>query len=211
MKGSGDVPIHLGLRYDRTFTPAVGSEEKNNNKLGEMDYQRGIYILQASAPPCSQVGKYPCVPAPADAPPGWLPPHVVVSPNGKILQDTTKNFQPRLGLAWRVGPKTAVRAAAGVFFDNYSGVSQIARNPIGTWPSLGFQSASNLNYPTPSQVLPSVGAANPLPSASLPLADPFVQTAYFFDPAWKNAYSIQWNFGVQRQIGSGLLATLNYV
>jgi hypothetical protein len=68
-----------------------------------------------------------------------------------------------------------------------------------------------LNDPTPTQILPSIPAANPLPSASLPLANPFIQTAYFFDPDWKNAYSIQWNFGVQRQVGSGLLATLNYV
>ena len=180
-KASGKLTLNLGLRYDRTFTPSAGTEAKNNNKMGDMDFQRGIYILQAMAPPCSQVGKFPCIPAPAGAPAGWLPPNVVLSPNGKILQDTTKNFQPRVGFAYRTGPKMAIRGAIGVFFDNYSGVTQIARNPIGTWPSLGFQSASNLNYPTPTQILPSVPASNPLPSASLPLADPFAQTAYFFN------------------------------
>lgn len=210
-KVTGKLTLNLGLRYDRTFTPSAGTEELNNNKIGDMDYQRGIYILQAIAPPCSQVGKYPCIPAPAGAPAGWLPPNVTVSPNGKILQDTTKNFQPRLGMAYRMGPKTVLRAAGGMFFDNFSGITQTARNPIGTWPSLGFQSASNLNYPTPTQVMPSVAAVNPLPSASLPLADPFVQTAYFFDPNWKNAYSIQWNFGFQREFGAGILAAVNYV
>ncbi|MBI4908295.1 MAG: TonB-dependent receptor [Acidobacteria bacterium] len=210
-KASSNLTINLGLRYDRTFTPAAGTEKYNNNKIGDMDYQTGTYILQATAPPCSQVGKYPCIPTPAGAAAGWLPANVRVSPNGKILQDTTLNFQPRLGLAYRMGPKTAIRASSGIFFDNYSGVTQIARNPIGTWPSLGFQSAANLNYPTATQVLPSVPATNPLPSASLPLADPFAQSAYFFDPNWKNAYSLQWNIGVQRQIGSRILTTVNYV
>lgn len=210
-KATSRLTVNLGLRYDRTFTPSAGTPDKNNDKIGDMDFQRGIYILQAMAPPCSEVGKFPCIPAPAGAPAGWLPKNVVLSPNGKILQDTTKNFQPRVGLAYRIGPRTAIRSAIGVFFDNYSGVTQIARNPIGTWPSLGFQSASNLNYPTPTQVLPSVTASNPLPSASLPLADPFKQTAYFFDPNWKNAYSTQWNFGVQHELKSGMLATVNYV
>ena len=210
-KATSKLTINLGLRYDRTFTPSAGTEAQNNNKMGDMDFQRGIYILQAVAPPCSTVGHFPCIPTPAGAAAGWLPANVQVSPNGKILQDTTMNFQPRVGFAYRQGPKTAIRGSMGVFFDNYSGVTQIARNPIGTWPSLGFQSASNINYPTPTQVVPVVSYANPLPSASLPLADPFAQSAYFFDPNWKNAYSIQWNFGVQREIGNGLLATMNYV
>ena len=68
-----------------------------------------------------------------------------------------------------------------------------------------------MNLPTSAQVLPSVFAANPLPSAVFPLADPFVQTAYFLDPNWKNAYSIQWNFGVQRQVTNNTVLNVNYV
>ncbi len=210
-KVSTNLTVNMGLRYDRTFTPSAGTEADNNNKIGNMDYQRGVYILQATAPSCAVAGKFPCIPTPAGAPAGYLPPNVVVSPSGKILKDTTMNFQPRLGLAYRMGPKTAIRASAGMFFDNYSGITQIARNPIGTWPSLGFTSASNMNLPTSAQVLPSVFASNPLPSAVFPLADPFVQTAFFLDPNWKNAYSIQWNFGVQRQVTNNTVVNVNYV
>jgi outer membrane receptor protein involved in Fe transport len=210
-KATANLTINAGLRYDRTFIPTAGTEGANNNKVGDMDYNRGVYILQAVAPPCSVTKKSPCVPAPDGAPASYLPPRVEISPSGKVFSDTTKNFQPRLGLAYRMGPKTALRASSGVFFDNYSGVTQISRNFIGTWPSLGFQSVSNLNYPVSASPLPSISAFNPLPSAVFPLADPFIQTGYFADPNWENAYSIQWNIGVQHQVASNFLATVNYV
>jgi hypothetical protein len=90
-------------------------------------------------------------------------------------------------------------------------VLQISRNFIGTWPALGFQSAANLNYPQASALTPNVSGFNPLPSASLPAADPFSQSAYWADPNWKNAYSIQWNGGVQHQLAKSMLLTANYV
>jgi len=210
-KATDNLTVNLGLRYDRTFIPTAGTESANNNKVGDMDYNTGTYILQKMAPPCAVAKKPPCIPAPEGAPAGWLPPHVVVSPTGKIYQDTTKNFQPRVGIAYRLGQKTVIRLSSGIFFDNYSGVIQLSRNFIGTWPSLGYQSVSNLNYPTSSQPTPSVSGLNPLPSAVLPDADPFKQSAYFADPNWKNAYSLQWNGGFQHQLTSAMLVTMNYV
>lgn len=210
-KATSRLTVNLGLRYDRTFIPTAGTDGGNNNQVGNMDYNRGVYVIQKSAPPCDVAKKSPCVPAPPGAPAGWLPANVEVSPTGKVYTDTKLNFQPRLGFAYRMGSKTVWRGSTGVFFDNYSGVTQLARNFIGTWPSLGFQSAALLNYPTAAQVLPSISATNPLPSAVLPLANPFQQTAYFGDPNWKNAYSIQWNFGFQHQLTNDVLIAANYV
>lgn len=208
-KASDRLTINLGLRYDRTFIPTAGTEAANNNKVGDMDFNTGTYILQKAAPPCAAVGKPPCIPTPAGAPAGWLPPNVVVSPRGKIYRDTTKNFQPRLGIAYRLSQRTAIPRA--FFFDNYSGVTQISRDFIGTWPSLGWQSVSNLNYPTSVQVLPVISATNPLPSAVLPEAHPFNQVGYIADPNWRNGYSIQWNAGFQHQLFPSTLITMNYV
>ena len=59
--------------------------------------------------------------------------------------------------------------------------------------------------------LPTITAFNPLPSATLPVANPFTQSTYVVDPNWKNAYSIQWNFGFQHELTQGLLASVNYV
>ena len=210
-KATSKLTLNLGLRYDRTFIPTAGTDEANTNMVGNMDYNRGKYVIQKIAPPCETAKKSPCVPAPAGAPAGWLPANVEVSPTGKIFEDTKLNFQPRLGAAYRASSRLVLRAAAGVFFDNYSGVTQLARNFIGTWPSLGFQSATLINYPSSGQTLPSVSGTNPLPSAVLPLADPFVQTAYFGDPNWKNAYCIQWNGGFQYEATPGFIWTMNYV
>jgi hypothetical protein len=176
-----------------------------------MDYNRGKYVIQKIAPPCETAGKPPCIPAPPGSPAGWLPANVEVSPTGKIFEDTKLNFQPRLGVAYRASSLLVFRLGGGIHFDNYSGIMQLARNFSGTWPSLGYQSASLMNYPSSTQPLPEVSGTNPLRSAVLPLADPFVQTAYFGDPNWKNAYSIQWNAGFQYQASATSVWTMNYV
>lgn len=210
-KVTNNLTVNLGLRYDRTFIPPVGTDDGNNNYIGNMDYNLGVYVLQRVPAACGAAGKAPCIPAPAGAPAGWLPANVVVSPDGKTMHDTTKNFQPRIGLAWRLGPKTVFRASSGVFFDSYSGINQLSRNFAGTWPTIGYQTLATLNYPTSSQPLPSVPATNPLPSASYPEATPFTQVVRFVDPRWQNPYSLQWNAGFQHQISSSMLVTLNYV
>ena len=207
-KALDNLVINMGIRYDRPFYPSAGTNADNNNKIGDMDYYNGTYILQALAPPCSQTGAPPCI----NTPGGALPAHVVVSPTGKILKDDLLNIQPRFGIAYRPDPKTAVRAAFGIFFDDLSGTTQLARNPIGSWPSLGSQSFYNLNYPSSSQATPTTTGTDPLTSTLLPGPSPFTQgNAYFFDPNWKNPYSEQWNLGIERQLSANLLATINYV
>ena len=207
-KARDNLVINLGLRYDRPFYPSAGTKADNNNQIGDMDYYNGTYILQALAPPCSQTGAPPCI----NTPGGILPAHVVVSSTGKILKDDTKNIQPRFGLAYRSDPKTAVRAGFGIFFDDLSGTTQMARNPSGTWPSLGIQQFANLNYPSSTQPLPTTTGTNPITSTELPGPSPFTQgDDYFFDPNWKNPYSEQWNLGIERQLAANLLTTINYV
>lgn len=210
-KVTDNLTLNIGVRYDRTLIPPAGTQGANNNYAGNIDFNTGKYVIQRMARPCAEVKTYPCIPAPAGAPEGWLPANVELAKSGKIFTDTTKNFQPRIGLAYRLNQRTAIRLSSGIYFDNYSGVLQISRNFIGTWPALGFQSAANLNYPLANALTPNVSALNPLPSASIPAADPFAQSAYWADPNWKNAYSIQWNGGVQHQLAKSMLLTANYV
>lgn len=206
-KVSQKLTLNLGLRYDRTFIPPSGREADGNNEVGSMDLNRGVYVLEKLSPPCSVRGKAPCIPTAG----GVLPPHVEVSPDGKILHDTTLNFQPRLGVAYRLSNKTALRAGGGIYFDNYSGIVQTSRNFSGSWPSLGWINLANLNYPTQAQPAPAVRAVDSLPSSVYPEATPFNQNNYFPDPNWKNAYSMQWNAGVQHEINASTVVTANYV
>lgn len=205
-KVNSRLTVNLGLRYDRTFIPPYGRPEDNNMAIGWLDLNRGVYIVQSVPPSCTQKGMAPCIPT-AD---GKLPPYVEASPNGKIFHDSTDNWQPRIGIAYRLGAKTAIRSSFGVFFDNWAGVLQYSTNPQGTWPSVSSLSVSNLNYPSATQLTPSVKGSNPIPSSIYPASTPLNQVAFFKDPYGKNPYSLQYNFGIQQQIGEGL-ATLNYV
>jgi len=58
-----------------------------------------------------------------------------------------------------------------------------------------------------------VKGTNPLSGtvATLPPPTPFGQSTYYRDPQAKNAYSEQWNFGIQRAIRSNIVVEADYV
>ncbi|GAC1664929.1 MAG: hypothetical protein NVS9B4_20530 [Candidatus Acidiferrum sp.] len=231
-KATPRLTLNLGLRYDRTFLPPYGTSDTiaqhGGIETGDVDLNSGTYILQAVPPPCSVRGFAPCIPsimldASGNAvnckpstqtclPPGTLPPHVVVDPRGQIPHDTKTNFGPRIGLAYRFGDKTVIRASAGIVYDNWAAVSQTAQNFEGSWPDIGQQISSQQNSPTVANPTPTVTYQNPFGGSGLfPAATPFHQVQWFYDPNIKNAYSIQYNFGIQREIGSSASLTVNYV
>jgi hypothetical protein len=177
-------------------------------ETGSVNFNNGTYVLQQLPPPCKERGFAPCIPGD-----GTLPPGVVVDPRNKIYHDTTDNWGPRAGLAYRLGSKTAIRASAGIFYDNWAAVIQTAQNYSGAWPDTGSQTAGNLNRPTSTHATPTVKGQDPFAAGGnvLPAPTPFDQQLWFMDPYAKNPYSIQWNFGVQRQLNGATTVTLNYV
>lgn len=205
------LTVNLGLRYDRTFIPPYGKEgtegENGGIETGAYDLNRGVYLIQKLPPTCAERGHAPCIPDPT----GKLPDHVEIEPRGKIYHDTTKNFQPRLGLAYRVRPNTALRASIGVFFDNWAAVTQTAQNYEGAWPDAGQQLGNNLNYPSSASATPVVTGHKPFLEGLLPAPTPFNQVQWFMDPFARNPYSFQWNFGFQHQVASDMVVTANYV
>jgi hypothetical protein len=179
-------------------------------ETGNIDFNTGNYIVQKLPPPCSVRGVAPCIPGN-----GLLPANVVVSPNDKIMQNTLTNVGPHLGFAFRVRENLVVRGGAGIVYDNWAGVLQLAQNISGLWPDIGQQEPSNLNVPTASSSTPTVTSQNPLASSGsgtfVPAPTPFTQQGFEYDPRIKNPYSEQWNFGVQQLIGSSTTVTVNYV
>lgn len=199
------LTVNLGIRYDKTFIPPLGQDGNENIYTGAYDMQRGVYLIQRMPGSCEDLKKAPCVPG------GVLPANVEVDPREKIYYNTNDNWAPRIGVAYRLGQRTAIRASFGMFFDNYAAVVQTAQNYSAQWPSVGEQLQENLNNPTAAVPTPSVSGKSPFPGGALPEPTPFNQVQWYMDPHAQNPYSMQWNFGVQHQISSDTVVTVNYV
>jgi len=198
--------VNLGLRYDLMLWPGYGSGSSDRtSQVGNIDFNNGTYVIQTNSPDCASAGQAPCVP-------GGLPqPHVIVSRNNRLYSNTYDNIQPRIGIAYSLNDKTVVRASFGMFNDLWAGVMQTVQGIGGDWPSVAQILTPALNT---SNEVATVNWQDPLAglgAAGLPAATPFGQVEWYRDPKAKNPYSEQWNFGVQRQLGSNTVMTANYV
>ncbi len=211
-KVNSRLTANIGIRYDRTFIPPYGQPDtvgiNGGIETGSINFNDGTYVIQQKTPSCKDRGHAPCIPGD-----GTLPAHVVISPTGKIYHDTTTNFGPRLGLAYKVNSTTAVRAGFGVYYDNWAAVTQTSQNYEGTWPDIGQQLANNLNAPVAGTPTPVVNGRNPFATGggAFPAATPFDQVQWYMDPYAKNPYSMQWNFGVAKQLNDSTTIGLDYV
>jgi len=204
------LTINIGLRYDYTKMPVIGTREDRVIYTGTYDFNQsygGLYVLQAAPGSCAEEGSAPCIPT-AD---GSLPDGVVVSPTGKLLENWSDNWQPRFGFAYRVTNTFALRGSFGMFFDNWAGIIQESQNIGHTWPDVGQRQSGNLNAVTVNKPLPTVSAKDPFSSGIFPEPTPYNNVAWFIDPKFKDSYSMQWNFGIQEQLTPETLITANYV
>ena len=202
------LTINIGLRYDYTKSPVVGKFEDRVIYTGTYDFKQsfgGVYVLQEVPGSCEAEGGAPCIPG------GTLPDGVVRSPNGKIINSWTDNWQPRFGIAYRLTRRTALRGSFGMFFDNWAGIIQLSQNIGHTWPDVGQRQISNLNAPTPGQPAPDVSSRDPFFSGIFPEPTPYNTAAWFVDPNIKNSYSMQWNFGIQQEVAANSVLSVNYV
>ena len=211
-KATSRLTVNIGLRYDRTFQPPYGKPEtvgqNGGVETGSINFNNGTYVVQQLPPSCLERKAAPCIPGD-----GKLPAHVVVDPRGQIYHDTTTNWGPRLGLAYRLGKNTAIRSSFGIVYDNWAAITQTAQNYEGAWPDIGQQLANNLNVPKAGQTVPNAKGQDPFSTGGslLPELTPFNQVQWFMDPYAKNPYSMQWNFGVEHQLNEATTVSLNYV
>ncbi len=211
-KATQRLTVNLGLRYDRTFIPPYGLPEtagfNGGIEAGSINFNNGTYVVQKLPPTCTERGHAPCIPGD-----GKLPEHVVVSDTGKIYHDTTTNWGPRLGLAYRATSSMAIRAGFGIYYDNWAAVTQTSQNYEGTWPDIGQQLANNLNVPVATQLVPNIKGQSPFAAGggAFPAATPFEQVQWYMDPYAKNPYSMQWNFGIAKQLNNATTVSIDYV
>lgn len=122
------------------------------------------------------------------------------------------NFAPRLGAAYRLTPKTVVRAGGGLFYGHTGGVGGGA----GPFGASGFQAATSI-VTSLDGVTPLVKWSDPYPSgfnrpsgSSLGLATLLGQSIQYYDRGNVTPYSAQWNFNMQREVPGGLLVEVGY-
>lgn len=125
----------------------------------------------------------------------------VLEASGMVTESQTglynpdyKNFAPRLGVAWSLGPKqlTVVRAGYGIFYDTVLG--QIPGNVLLNPPAMPdyFNGAPFISWP------------NSFAPSGFPVIT--ITPAHFPTP-----YSQAWNLDLQRQLPGQMLLEVGYV
>jgi carboxypeptidase family protein/TonB-dependent receptor-like protein len=199
------ISVTMGVRYDVSKWPVYGSLSDGTGYVGDMDLSNGTYIVSAVAPSCSTAREAPCIPN------GTLPAKVVVTKKagGDLHNTDYTNFQPRIGVAYRVSDRTAVRAGYGRSYDEWNGVAQSAQNIGGTWPSVSALNANSLNQTT---VTASIGDPLGLGRTGVyPPPTPFGNASFYYDPRLKTPQVDRWNAEVARQLGEFTALSVAYV
>jgi len=177
-----NLTLNLGLRYEASTTPKdanrVPGYTVNGYTVAAAGFQEITSLANCTSSPtaCGPVG--------------------VSSP---ILQNpTTKNFEPRIGLAWDPfhNGKTAVRAGFGMF-DVLPLPYEFGLNTAATAP---FQIIGSATGATLGSGINQNVSFNPLK----------IRNRYI-DPYPKRADVLNWNFNIQRELAQNLTLMLGYV
>jgi hypothetical protein len=125
------------------------------------------------------------------------------------------DFGPRIGLAWQVLERTAIRAGYGIFYHgrNANGWSGV---PWGSM--IGFQSINQVN--APNSYTAAFNWTNPYPGVTKPISpDPSLATPptnawgpVSWDPdAARVGDTQQWNFNIQHELPGQMVFDIGYV
>jgi outer membrane receptor protein involved in Fe transport len=121
--------------------------------------------------------------------------------SSSILGLQKHDFSPRVGLAYRLGDKTVIRSAYGLFYFNEQGT--------------GGSSRLFINYPFAAQYTVSCSATTPCLSTSTGIPNTLsannLPTAVYQPTPNLTPNMQQWNFTVERQVSSSLVLRAAYV
>ena len=188
-----NLTINLGARYQFNGVPF----EVNNNLSNLFQNAAGVApSLDPALPICVASGLNPC---------NGFSFSVVGPGTGHLLYNNDySNFEPRVGFSWdpTKDGKTAVRGAFGIFHDRIFG--NIFGNARGNPP---FQQAP---FNLPLDTIENT----PIPATTT--TSPYILDGSGFFPQifpsnMRMPASVNWNFGVQRELARDLTLEVNYV
>jgi hypothetical protein len=122
------------------------------------------------------------------------------------------NFGPRLGIAYKLFPKTVLRAGGGLFYAGLTG-SGGGAGPFGT---SGFQATTSL-VASLDGINPTFRWSDPYPNgfnrptgSSAGLATLLGQSIGYFDRGNAAPKTAQWNFSIQHELPGNMLVEIGY-
>jgi hypothetical protein len=134
---------------------------------------------------------------------------VGIEGRGRRTQIADKNnWDPRIGIAWEINQKTALRTGFGVF------TSSIAPN---TDAALGFSQTTSSLVAQPDNVTPLFNLSNPLPNGFLPATGNSLGLLTNVGQGINGPvrqqrlpYQMQWSLDVQRQLPWNMVVEMGY-
>ena len=203
-----NLTVNLGLRFEYE-TPAT---ERYNRAVSGFD-QTTPNPIAAAAIAAYAKAPIPQIPAAQFKVPGGL--LFPTSSNPDIYNTPSKIFSPRFGFAWTPGRfhgSTVIRGGTAVFAYPIGINGNLLLNQQGFSQTTQFQATTN-NYLSPANTL-----SNPFPNgiqqpagSSGGLSTYLGQAVTFFNPERNNAYSVRWNFGIQRALPGNLALEVAYI
>jgi hypothetical protein len=192
-KVNSRLSLNLGLRWDAE----TGNTERYNRMINGLDFNAASPIAAASGLPLKGVPQFAGL--------GGVP--------REIVGTDKNNWQPRFGLAYKVGEKWVLRGGYGLYYvgsNEMGGSSGFSRatpaitsldGGLTPYPGMSLTNAF-VGYPN-SKLLDPVGAAN---GASSFLGESV--SAFLSNRAMP--YTHQYSLDVQRELPGGMLAEVGY-
>jgi hypothetical protein len=186
-RAARNLTLTLGLRYNLE----LGSIERNNHY---------VYLDPVSPSPLQ---------VPGYSPKGGLVFTGVNDVPRRVERADRNNWNPRAGLAYRIGDKTVLRAGFGMFHnpllstdrDTTQGFSRVTSNIVAL--ADGVTPTYNLSNPFPQGLAQPAGSSLGLATnLGLSIAAPF--------HVRKTPYQQQWSFDIQRQLPWSVIADAGY-
>ncbi|HWB83838.1 MAG TPA: TonB-dependent receptor [Bryobacteraceae bacterium] len=116
-----------------------------------------------------------------------------------------RDFQPRLGVAWKMNDKTVLRAGGGMFYGYFNGDADTEDGE--GFPFIDLRTTATFTRPPSGTDPPPLLLSNPLAGASAPV--PSLTNASF--PRRRLPGSYQWNVALERELMRDTNISVSYV
>lgn len=185
--------VNMGLQYVYDSPPLA-----DNNHISDFNF--GTALTQPNATDFSFAYIWAATNPLTNAAPNAARP--------SLIAPDRNNFAPRLGLAYRLGSSTSLRAGFGVYYDYNTNINQNSIRVLE--PDYPFSIGRTVG----NQNLVTLGPNNPVISQS----NPFLSSAGAVPPPnWsvdlnrRDPYVMEWNVGVEHMMPGAILLSVDYI